>query len=101
MTLSQFTDLFPRSQRSNPQIPILYRELQHQRALVADEVGRNIGAEVKRGERQKREVVDARWREEGRTDDDDDDDVRERRMEIEVRFFVILKSFIGKVDGWN
>ncbi|KAI9789311.1 MAG: hypothetical protein M1816_006199 [Peltula sp. TS41687] len=87
VTLSQFTELFPRSQRSNPQIAVLYRELQHQRALVADDVARNIAAEVKRGERQRREVVDARRREEGAREEDEnyqDANYRERRMEIEL-----------------
>lgn len=62
VSLRQFTDLFPRSQQSNPQIPVLYRELQHQRAIDIDDVKRNIAAEVKRGEKQQREVIRARRR---------------------------------------
>ncbi|EON64572.1 hypothetical protein W97_03805 [Coniosporium apollinis CBS 100218] len=62
ISLRQFTDLFPRSQQSNPQIPVLYRELQHQRAIDIDDVKRNIAAEVKRGEKQQREVIRARRR---------------------------------------
>lgn len=60
ITEEQFIDLFPRSQQSHPQIPILYRELENQRAIVTDEIERNIAAEVKRGERQWREVMRAR-----------------------------------------
>ncbi|KAF2141293.1 uncharacterized protein K452DRAFT_287995 [Aplosporella prunicola CBS 121167] len=64
LTLRQFTDLFPRAHQSNPAIPLLYRELQHQRAIDTDDVRRNIAAEAKRGERQKREVARARRRSE-------------------------------------
>ncbi|KAI9799262.1 MAG: hypothetical protein M1833_004140 [Piccolia ochrophora] len=60
LPLTAFTELFPRAQRSNPQIPILYRELQHQRARAIDQVRRNIAAETKKGEAQRREVVRAR-----------------------------------------
>lgn len=62
ISLRKFTELFPHSQQSSPQIPALYRELQHQRAVDIDDVKRNIAAEVKHGERQKREVVKARRR---------------------------------------
>ncbi|KAI9812382.1 MAG: hypothetical protein M1832_000417 [Thelocarpon impressellum] len=62
ISLQKFTALFPRAQRSNPQIAAFYRELQHQRALVAEQVRRNIAAEAKRGERLRREVVKARRR---------------------------------------
>ncbi|EKG11132.1 Kinetochore subunit NKP2 [Macrophomina phaseolina MS6] len=64
ITLRQFTDLFPRAHHSNPAIPKLYRELQHQRAIDTDDVKRNIAAECKRGERQVREVARARRRDE-------------------------------------
>ncbi|KAL1648834.1 hypothetical protein SLS58_002014 [Diplodia intermedia] len=64
ITLRQFTDLFPRTHQSNPAIPKLYRELQHQRAIDTDDVKRNIAAECKRGERQAREVARARRRDE-------------------------------------
>lgn len=60
ITLQKFTDLFPRSQRSNPQIRLLYRELQHRRGLQTDEVQANIEQEVKQGGRQRREVARAR-----------------------------------------
>lgn len=64
ISLRQFTDLFPRAYQSNPAIPKLYRELQHQRAIDTDDVKRNIAAECKRGERQVREVARARRRDE-------------------------------------
>ncbi|KAF2190567.1 hypothetical protein K469DRAFT_559231 [Zopfia rhizophila CBS 207.26] len=60
MTLHQFTNIFPPKLRSNPVIRELYLELQHQRAADIDDVRRNIATEVKRGERQKREVVKIR-----------------------------------------
>ncbi|MCJ1401274.1 hypothetical protein MMC11_004486 [Xylographa trunciseda] len=64
LTLQKFTALFPSSVRSNPQIPFLYRDLQHQRALRIDEVRKNIATEVIRGESMKREVIRTRRREE-------------------------------------
>ncbi|GME49118.1 cnl2 nkp2 family protein [Neofusicoccum parvum] len=64
LSLRQFTELFPRAHQSNPAIPKLYRELQHQRAIDTDDVKRNIAAECKRGERQAREVARARRRDE-------------------------------------
>lgn len=60
--LENFTDLFPRSQRSNPQIKHLYLELQGLRSLDIENVRRNISREVKRGERQRRQVVKTRRR---------------------------------------
>lgn len=56
ISLRQFTDLFPRAYHANPLIKDLYRELQEQRAIDTDDVRRNITAEVKRGEKQKRHI---------------------------------------------
>ncbi|MCJ1381761.1 hypothetical protein MMC17_004872 [Xylographa soralifera] len=64
LTLQKFTALFPISLRSSPQIPLLYHELQHQRALQIDAVRKNVAAEAKRGESMKREVIRTRRREE-------------------------------------
>ncbi|KAI9697296.1 MAG: hypothetical protein M1836_004860 [Candelina mexicana] len=64
ISLQKFTELFPRTQRGNPQIQHLYRELQHQRALDTDQVRQNIAAESKRGQRQMREAAKARRRSE-------------------------------------
>ena len=60
ISLQRFTELFPQHARSNPQIPLIYRELQHQRTLLTDQIKENIKAEAKRGERSRREVVRAR-----------------------------------------
>ncbi|KAF2460639.1 Cnl2/NKP2 family protein-domain-containing protein [Lineolata rhizophorae] len=82
LTLRQFKELFPRSQQSDPQIQTLYRELQHQRAIDIDDVRRHIAAEVKRGKRQKRSVVEGRRKmhdgDFGQAHD------RETRMELEL-----------------
>ena len=64
LTLQEFTALFPIVVRSSPQIPLLYRDLQHQRALQIDAVRKNIAAEAKRGDTMKREVIRTRRREE-------------------------------------
>ena len=60
ISLQKFTDLFPRPQRPNPQIKLLYRDLQGRRALDIEHIKRNIAREVKRGEKQKRHVIKAR-----------------------------------------
>lgn len=60
ISLQQFAELFPRPHRSNPQVKLLYRELQHLRALDLDEVRASISREVKRGEKQKAELRRAR-----------------------------------------
>ena len=60
VSLRKFTSLFPPSQASNPQIQLLYRDLQHQRALLADAVAHNISNEVRRGNAQRRAVIKAR-----------------------------------------
>jgi len=52
LPLEKFTELFPRAQRSNPQVKLLYRELQHLRATDIEIVRENIAKEVIRGERQ-------------------------------------------------
>ncbi|KAL2071477.1 hypothetical protein VTL71DRAFT_12712 [Oculimacula yallundae] len=74
ISLKAFTELFPRSQQSSPQIKALYRDLQHQRARLTDTVTRNIGAEVKRGNGQRRAVIRAR-REAEKEDQDDEVDI--------------------------
>jgi centromere-localized protein 2 len=74
ISLKAFTELFPRSQQSSPQIRTLYRDLQHQRAQLADAVARNITTEVKRGNAQRRAVIRAR-RAAGREEQDDEVDI--------------------------
>lgn len=73
ITLQAFTSLFPRPEQSSPQIKALYRDLQSQRARLADSVARNISAEVKRGNTQRRLVARARRQAEKGTEDDEVD----------------------------
>ena len=56
ISLRQFTELFPRAYQSNPHVKVLYRELQHQRVIDIDDVKRGIAMEVKRGEKQRRQI---------------------------------------------
>jgi centromere-localized protein 2 len=74
ISLNSFTKLFPSSQQSSPQIKVLYRDFQQQRARLTDAVTRNIVAEVKRGNAQNRAVVRAR-REAEKEEQDDEVDV--------------------------
>ncbi|KAE8452840.1 hypothetical protein EG329_013112 [Mollisiaceae sp. DMI_Dod_QoI] len=74
ISLKAFTELFPRSQQSSPQVKALYRDLQQQRTRLTDAVAGNIAAEVKRGNAQRRVVVRAR-REAEKQDQDDEADV--------------------------
>lgn len=69
--LKAFTELFPRTQQSSPQLRRLYRDLQHQRAQITDAVARNIAAEVKRGNAQRRAVTQARRAAEREEQDDE------------------------------
>ncbi|KAK2046630.1 Cnl2/NKP2 family protein [Colletotrichum somersetense] len=62
ITLEEFTELFPKAHRANPQIRSLYRDLQHQRRALVDTVTENIAAEEKRGRVIKREIARARMR---------------------------------------
>ena len=83
ITLHKFTELFPRPQRSNPQIKLLYRELQYQRGLQTDEIKENIAQEVKEGSRQQKEVARARRKTERH--ETEGIDGREIDMEMEVK----------------
>jgi centromere-localized protein 2 len=62
---ARFTALFPAPARANPQIDVLYRELQHQRALLMDRVAAHIVAESDRGAAQRRDMART-WRDVGR-----------------------------------
>jgi centromere-localized protein 2 len=84
ITLKSFTKLFPTSQQSSPQIKALYRDLQQQRARLTDEVARNIVAEVKRGNAQRRAVIRARREAEKEEQDDE--------MDVETAVSLILNS---------
>ncbi len=83
ITLQKFTELFPRPQRSNPQIKLLYRELQYLRGLQTDEIKENIAREIKLGSRQQKEV--ARSRRKTERHEIESFDGRELDMEIEVK----------------
>jgi centromere-localized protein 2 len=54
---AQFLALFPSQHRSNPQIKLLYRDLQFLRTVDMDIVQENIAAECKRGDRMKVEML--------------------------------------------
>ncbi|PGH36839.1 centromere-localized protein 2 [[Emmonsia] crescens] len=60
ISLEKFTELFPRRLRSHPQIRVLYRELQHIRSQDLDLVRENIDKEIRRGERQREELRNAK-----------------------------------------
>jgi centromere-localized protein 2 len=62
MTLRQFTDIFPKSHRSNPAVQDLYRELQRLREKDIDLVRRAIADEVTRSKRLRREYASERRR---------------------------------------
>ncbi|OLN86668.1 hypothetical protein CCHL11_03774 [Colletotrichum chlorophyti] len=79
ITLEEFTELFPKAQRSNPQIRTLYRDLQRQRRALVDAVTENIATEEKRGKTIKREIALARSR---ATNEDAD-----QELEIERALF--------------
>ena len=85
ISLPEFTDLFPRSQRSNPQVEYLYRELQARRDLDIERIKRNIAQEVKRGEKQRRQVVKARHRGVYNEIESIKVKARSRAAEVEVR----------------
>jgi centromere-localized protein 2 len=60
MTLRQFTDIFPKSHRTNPAVQDLYRELQRLREQDIDAVRRAIADEVTRSKRLRREYASER-----------------------------------------
>ena len=80
ISFDEFTDLFPESKQNSLEVELLYRELQHQRAIDADDVKHNIEAEVKRGEKMKRDVARARKAES--QDSSKEGDTRDTTMEI-------------------
>ncbi|KAL0940350.1 cnl2 nkp2 family protein [Colletotrichum truncatum] len=60
ISLEEFTELFPKAQRANPQIRSLYRDFQHQRRTLVDTVAENISEEEKRGRYIRRDIAIAR-----------------------------------------
>ena len=53
ISLRQFTELFPKDQRSNPQVKLLYRELQLLRNKTCERVKKNIHHEAELGTKQR------------------------------------------------
>lgn len=60
MTLRQFTDIFPKSHRTNPAVKDLYRELYVLRDRHVDAVRQDIAIEIKRSKQLKREYAQER-----------------------------------------
>lgn len=56
ITFRQFTELFPKDRRENPQVKLLYRELQLQQNKTCERVKKNIQFEVRLGARQRRDT---------------------------------------------
>ncbi|KAL1983448.1 hypothetical protein VTN96DRAFT_10354 [Rasamsonia emersonii] len=59
ISLQKFTELFPKRLQSHPQIKVLYRELQELRSQDMDLVSENISKEVRRGAKQKADLLKA------------------------------------------
>ena len=94
LTLAEFKNLFPRSYHSHPHILVLYRELQHRRALVTDRISQDVAAEVKRGEGVRRQLAKTRRRAEHASGDGGDG--REIEMEVEVCRLLPLLTYVQK-----
>lgn len=56
ITFRQFTELFPKDRRENPQVKLLYRELQLQQNKTCERVKKNIQFETRLGARQRRDT---------------------------------------------
>lgn len=60
ISFEAFTNLFPEPHRSNPHIRHLYHELEQMRDQSIENVKKNVDQEIKRGERQRRQITRAR-----------------------------------------
>jgi len=89
ISLRQFTELFPKDQRSNPQVKLLYRELQLLRNKTCERVKKNIKHEAALGIKQRSELEKKR-RALKRVDD-------ETMTAIEVGFH--LHRFFSQSEG--
>lgn len=74
ISLSEFTELFPRAHRSSPQVRRLYRDLQIQRNALIDDAASNIEQQVKRGKALRRDILRSK-RESEMQDGDDEIDI--------------------------
>lgn len=83
ISLEEFTELFPKAQRTNPQIRLLYRDLQHQRRALVDTVSENIAVEEKRGKYIRRDIAIARRKEKN---EDADQELEIERAVCRMRF---------------
>lgn len=93
ITLQSFIALFPRSQQSSPHIRTLYRDLQHQRAQLADSVTAEIEREARRGKAIERAVARGR-RQDERVVQDDEVDV-ERAVSLALLLYFSLYSYFN------
>ena len=69
ITPRDFADLFPKDKRANPQIRILYRELQQARTRQCDRVQRSIQQEARQGAMYRKQAAEKR-KDEARLDED-------------------------------
>lgn len=56
ITFSTFTKLFPKEHRNNPQVKLLYRELQLQQNKTCERVKKNVQLEVRLGAKQRKDA---------------------------------------------
>jgi centromere-localized protein 2 len=89
---AQFLALFPSQHRSNPQIKLLYRDLQFLRTIDMDVVQENIAAECKRGDRMKVEML-RQLQADGRREDKSGE---RREVEIDMQLFGAAGSLSGR-----
>lgn len=80
ISLEEFTQYFPRAQRSSPQVRRLYRDLQVQRNALIDDVASDIEQQAKRGKALRREILRSK-RESEMQDGDDEIDI-ERAVRV-------------------
>lgn len=69
ITFSTFTKLFPKDHRNNPQVKLLYRELQLQRDKTCERVKKNVQLEVRLGAKQRKDAKKEERRRKGVEDD--------------------------------
>jgi centromere-localized protein 2 len=107
LSLTDFRALFPSKHRNDATVELLYRELQHQVAVGADEVKRNIATEAEQGKKIMGRVRRVRAKREQQVGMDGNDDllmiggIEEERggwmdvvLENEVRFDAVqLESY--------
>lgn len=73
ISLQEFTELFPRAQRTSSQVRKLYRDLQIQRNALIDDVASSIEQQAKRGKVLRREILRSKREAEMQGGDDEID----------------------------